>query len=488
MLQKIAIHQTRLQVPGVRLDARGVCLGSRGFVLIPSLDRLVALLAIYTKEVALASVLESLKVHVLVSELGARELAVSFEAVSSDALDRVAGIGRLVGGFTFTGTSRHFVQYRDRDAPFGYDAPELLRKDAAFCLYHQSFSQVYQQQHQFDLRHLTLTLTVHPSRREFSNGPQWVLCAPALGPPLARHLASAGVEAKVASMRSEAVEGWDAVPREQWLFRLPSVPRRIAQLLKETPGLELYHEATQGAAIRDGFAHPLELRACPVFGDDELVLFPNAERAPQVLSPLPPMADVAALVRSGVTELQLVRCRGAKASDVVAKFAVGRRIVPTGFAHQSISAARLDEKDAARLRRLAYLLGTETVQGSRLAATEHGVFVVFPRASEAAALGDLYFELGEGLYIPLGHELLPRANASTVLEGLGTPRDSYVFLHADGTAHFVERGAFVPLAQALLEPGLWADAVPRQFPEALNIELPTLWLEPLGLRPLRGAR
>ena len=41
-------------------------------------------------------------------------------------MDRMAETARLVGGSTFTGTSRHFVQYRDAAAPFGYDATELL--------------------------------------------------------------------------------------------------------------------------------------------------------------------------------------------------------------------------------------------------------------------------------------------------------------------------------------------------------------------------
>ena len=53
-------------------------------------------------------------------------------------MDRIAETARLVGGFTFTGTSRHFVQYRDAGAPFGYDAGQLLATDAALALYHDA--------------------------------------------------------------------------------------------------------------------------------------------------------------------------------------------------------------------------------------------------------------------------------------------------------------------------------------------------------------
>ena len=40
MLERIALHQTRLHTPGLGLDAKGVALGSKGLVLLPSIDRL----------------------------------------------------------------------------------------------------------------------------------------------------------------------------------------------------------------------------------------------------------------------------------------------------------------------------------------------------------------------------------------------------------------------------------------------------------------
>ena len=57
---------------------------------------------------------------------------------------RVAALAKLVGGMVFTGTSRHFVQYRDLAAPFGYDALEITATDAPLVLYHATFSQVYE--------------------------------------------------------------------------------------------------------------------------------------------------------------------------------------------------------------------------------------------------------------------------------------------------------------------------------------------------------
>ena len=160
MLERVALHQTRLRVPGVGLDARGVVLGARGLVLLPSLDRLVAWLAVYTETQPLDALI-ALKIEVVVSKLGTRELALSFDASSSDRMDRIAEVARLTGGFTFTGTSRHFVQYRDAAAPFGYDAFEITASDAAVAVYHTSFSQTYEIERAVSLRDLLFRLRPH---------------------------------------------------------------------------------------------------------------------------------------------------------------------------------------------------------------------------------------------------------------------------------------------------------------------------------------
>src|SRR5580700_12165317 len=161
MLDRVAVHQTRLRTPGLGLDAKGVALGAKGLVLLPSIDRLVAYLALYTRQGSLAEILRSLSVEVVRSKLGAREVTLTFAAESSDRMDRVAEVARLAGGYTFTGTSRHFVQYRDAAAPFGYDIPRITPSDAAVALYHNAFSQTYDLDRKIDVRWLLLRLEPH---------------------------------------------------------------------------------------------------------------------------------------------------------------------------------------------------------------------------------------------------------------------------------------------------------------------------------------
>src|SRR6476659_8281235 len=103
----------------------------------------------------------SLEIQLVRSKLGTREITLSFAAESSDRMDRMAETARLVGGFTFTGTSRHFVQYRDAGAPFGYDAGQLLQTDASLALYHDRFTQAYDAERRIDPRALLLRLMPH---------------------------------------------------------------------------------------------------------------------------------------------------------------------------------------------------------------------------------------------------------------------------------------------------------------------------------------
>jgi len=95
MLDRVAVHQTRLRTPGLGLDAKGVALGAKGLVLLPSADRLVAYLALYTRQGSLEDTLRSLAVEVVRSKLGAREVTLTFAAEGSDRMDRVAEVARL---------------------------------------------------------------------------------------------------------------------------------------------------------------------------------------------------------------------------------------------------------------------------------------------------------------------------------------------------------------------------------------------------------
>src|SRR4029077_945308 len=140
---------------------------------------------VYTRDRSLEDLMPSLAMHDVKSKLGTREISLEFAAESSDLRDRLAETARLVGRFTCTGTTRHFVQYRDAGAPFGYDAGELLAQDASYALYHSTFSQAYATERVIEIRSLLLRLQPHADPATMKEaGAKWICAEKGLGPAL----------------------------------------------------------------------------------------------------------------------------------------------------------------------------------------------------------------------------------------------------------------------------------------------------------------
>lgn len=486
MLERIALHQTRLRTPGLGLEAKGVALGAKGLLLLPALDRLVALLALYTRERSLEDLLPSLALHVVRSKLGTREVVVEFAAESSDRMDRLADTARLVGGFTFTGTSRHFVQYRDAAAPFGYDATDLLVTGEALALYHQRFTQTYEVERALDLKALLLRLMLQPdpaTRREA--GPRLVVAEQGLGPALLHYLARSRVDADVCTVEWPPASALDDGPVLRTLARIPDVPPRMVPLLTSTPGLTTFLTAGSGVAVEIGYRHPVELRACPVFDGAGLFLLRGRGDEPWAVPRLPPMGPVRAFTR---VELRTeegaprVAVRGAAPGEV----RVPLRLVPSLSPNRHVTAAWVPQERLPLLRRLAYLLPQGTLGAASVALTSHGAFLRAPKGIEAIPLGMFFREVHPGLFTPAGHDVIPQVAPTVLRDALGLEAGHVTFVTPEARAFTLEEGAFVPLERALLEAPPLEPLLAEGVEEALEEELPDLRLEPLGAFALRS--
>ncbi len=290
MLERVALHQTRLHTPGLGLDAKGVALGAKGLVLLPSLDRLVAWLSVYTRERSLEDLLPSLEIHLVRSKLGTREIALEVAAESSDRMDRVADVARLVGAFAFTGTNRHFVQYRDAAAPFGYDAPDLISTDARLALYHERFTQLYDLERAVEPKTLLLRLMpqVDPATAN-QPGALWIVAERGVGPALVHYLVRSRVEGEVTVGEWPPPSAFEEEPVRRYVLSVPELPARMRGLIRETPGITAFRPAGPGIAVQVGYRHPVSLRACPVFDPNGLVLLRGAGEEPWSLERVPPL-------------------------------------------------------------------------------------------------------------------------------------------------------------------------------------------------------
>jgi hypothetical protein len=486
VLERIALHQTRLRTPGLGLDAKGAALGSKGLVLLASLDRLVAWLSVYTRERSLEDVLPSLAIVVVRSALGTQEIALTFAAESSDRMDRMADTARLVGGFTFTGTSRHFVQYRDAAAPFGYDANQLLTTDAELALYHDKFTQLYNHERIVDIRSLLLRLMPHvdPSTH-LDTGSRYILAESGLGPALIHYFVRSQVEADVTVVEWPPESSFDDAPIKRYIFRVPSLPVRMRQLLHHTPGLTVFLPAGAGVAVQVGSRHPVALRACAVFEPAGLALIRAGGLDALTISKLPAWGDVRSFARVEVNlsaEERVARDSTGLTPDLVR---VPLKIVPCESSSQNITAAYLSEADLPILRRIAYSLSKATVMETQIAVTRAGVFVQNRNGLEGIPLGVFSVEIHPGLFMPAGYDFLPKVSSEVLYRALDVPRDMTLFILPTGKALAVATTSFASLYTLLLESTPWEEATGEALERSL-LETPIeLRVEDLGIFPLR---
>jgi hypothetical protein len=490
MIERVALHQTRLHTPGLGLDAKGVALGTRGLVLFPSLDRLVMMLAAYTHEQSLEGLMPSMAMNVVRSKLGAREVTLEIAAESSDRMDRVAETARLVGGLTFTGTSRHFVQYRDGAAPFGYDARELLSTDGALALYHDRFTQSYDIERRIDLRALLLRLCPRLDRTTtLEPGVRIVVAEQGLGPSLVHYLVRSRVEGEACVAEWPPESALSDAPVERWVVRIPELPARMVPLLSSTPGFTCFLPAGQGVAVEAGYRHPIELRACPVFDAAGLVLLRGRGDDPWIIERLPRMGPLTTFAR---VELRTTHGDGDADGAVAVRtllpeaLRVPLRIDPSSAPWRKVTASWVPLDQFPLLRRLAYALPHATVAGTRVATTARGIFLRAEMGIEAIPLGTFFVEVYPRLFLPAGYDVTPAVSPEVLLRALDVTASSLVFVGSDARAWSVDEQAFTGLETALVEAPAWEAAEARAIERTLVEATIDLRVAPIGLRPARG--
>ncbi|MCC6528019.1 MAG: hypothetical protein IT373_35560 [Polyangiaceae bacterium] len=484
MLDRVAMHQTRLRTPGLGLDARGVALGAKGLVLLPSVDRLVAFLALYTSSASLGDLLGSLRISVVKSKLGHREVVLAFAADSTDRMDRVSEIARLAGGYVLTGTSRHFVQYRDAAAPFGYDLRQISPTEAALSLNHTTFSQEYAEERTLDLAEILTRLEprLDPSAGT-EPGPRWICAEQGLGPALLHYFVRSVVPAEVGVAEWPPASGFDETPERRYLFKVESVPERMAGLLGRTPGISVFVPAGPGVAVEVGFRHPIQLRACPVFDPKGLLLFRGRGQPPLVVARLPQLGPVGAFAHVVLQEGAAPR-----AAD---KGGPPRAVeVPLRLAHdteplRNVTATFVPKEELGLLRQLAYRLGRAQLETTEVAFTAAGAFLLRPEGIEGIPVGSYFRQLHPQIFVAAGYTPVPAVAAEVLFRALGAPARDYVFLLRSGERVGIAQESFTSLAGALLGHEAWTGVGAVPMAAELTAPLPVVELEDPGYNPLR---
>jgi hypothetical protein len=485
LLERIALHQTRLHTPGLGLDGKGVALGAKGLVLFASIDRLVAFLGVYTRERSLEPLFPSLTLSVLRSQLGTREIALEVAAESSDRMDRIAETARLVGGFTFTGASRHFVQYRDAAAPFGYDTSQFLTADAAIALYHDRFTQAYDVERAIELRALLLRLMPRADAgARLQPGARFIVAEQGVGPALVHYLVRSNVEGEVCVAEWPPESAFDDAPVRRWVFSLPETPVRMRPLLETTPGITSFLPAAPGVAVETGYRHPLSLKACPLFDPEGLVLLRGGQADPWTLEKRPPMGAFSAFtsVELRSTPVEAIASGHVEPESIRVPLRLERSSKPWS----RVAATWIAPAELPMLRRLAYALSRTTLAQTTIALTALGAFVRSSQGIQGIPLGTFYAEIHPRIYVPAGHEVAPDVAPEVLARTLGATSSNVLFLGPDARPIGLEERDFVPLEAALLEAPQWDATAAEAIGRALEEPLVELQTTPIGMLPLRG--
>lgn len=481
VIERVAQHQSRFRTPGLSPDARGVALGPVGVVLLPSLEKLVAFLRAAGEEGALDELLDSLRIVQVISPLRTRELLVEVQASSSHRMDRLAALGRIVGAMTFTGSGRHYVKYRDAQAPFGYDIAELLPDPGDFGLYHDRFAQPYRTDKQLPLRDLLLRLAPVSIPRARAEIPRalYALLRTGLGDAVVGYLARWNVPARVAVVEWSR-GGTSAVVEKAWLLQLSQPAPRFVSLLRSLPGVSLFVPDGERCVVEFGHRHPIPLSACaPLFGSEELVLFRAGGEGPVLLPQRPPLVDVqtvTSLVTQSTTTAESVKTYG-----ITGTFSLSLKLVPTGGPPRRVSAAVIPLGEQDTLGRILGVLPPTLLGKISVAFSERSIYLLGPDAAHVVPLGTLYEDLGDHVYVPLGWALSPPIPPD-VLRGLARVSSDMALFVTGGQRPLtaLPQGAFVSATRVLLSDVPVVEESLIAAPLDADLPLPDVWPAPPG--------
>jgi hypothetical protein len=463
VLERVALSQTRFNVPGIVPDPRGVVLGQKGLVLLPTVERLVSFFRVYGDQDSIDELLPTLSIRQVRTQLGTREFVASFDVSSSYQMDRCASIAKMLGGLAFTGTSRHFVKYRDASSPMGYDASRLIPQGGDIALYHEDFSQAYETEREVPFRSLVLRLSPRRVTVPPADLPEELLLtvAPGLSGAVQGYLYRNGAEAEMGLAEWPAESAFDEAPRRLFVFRCQGLPARIVALMEATPGVEVFVPLSRNVAVERGFRHPIYLPSCmSVFGDGGLYLFSGTRDRVDVLADEPHFADIKSLSSISVDlgAETATEGRGARPGDDIT---VGLRLVPTSEPWRRIYGVSIPWSRAEWLRSLVYTLPPRLLRHTKVHVSNERIVVLGETGVEAIPLGTLLTRHSDAILVAAGYAFLPHVSPDLLEEIVGA---------AAGELHVFEPGEERPyvLREADLQPlGLRAvSSLPASRPDA----------------------
>jgi hypothetical protein len=422
----------------------------------PTLEGAVSWLRLYSAEASLDELMAHLTLTKARTALGSREIVIQIPAVSSYAADRAARLCRLVGGAIYTGTSKHFVKYRDDRSPYGYDAVDIGAMPAStdFMVHGDEFAQSYVREGELPFAKLLFRLSIRKIPGADKLGPEdraelYLAVAHGLAEGIIRYLWRNRVEAQAGQFTPRSSSAFDEARRGYMLIRARALPERILQLFLGTPGIDVFRPVGANAAVAVGYEHPIDLASCQsVFPADTFHVFWPGDRVDVLPGPLV-LSDIADLTRVDL-ELEKPREPAQHAGGAAEPIGVELRLAPSMEPKKRVVATLIDPAHATRLKRIVFALPTVSLRRHRVAVTDRGILVVGSENLDVIPLGQLLYELTPGLLVPLGMDIVPRVTPEVLARALGHQAGVVTVFTPDNRPFQVPESAFATLERRAL--------------------------------------
>jgi hypothetical protein len=457
-LEHVAQGQTRFFTPGVAPDPRGILLGRSCLMTFPTLEGAVSWLRLYSSEASLDELMAGLTITKARTALGSREIIVQIPAVSSYAADRAARLARLVGGAIYTGTSKHFVKFRDDRSPYGYDAVDIgaMPAQTDFMVHGDEFAQAYIREGDLPFGRLLFRLSIRKLPGGEKLGPEdrgelYLAVAHGLSEGIIRYLWRNKVEAQAGLFTPRSTSAFDDHARDRgymWI-RARQLPERILQLFLGTPGIDVFRPAGVNAAVAVGYEHPIDLASCQsVFPADTFHVFWPGDRVDVLPGPIA-LSDIADLTRVDL-ELDKPHDPSVHGGGPATPIGVELRLAAAMGPPRRVVATLIALEHGSRLKRILFALPPVSLRGHRVAVTDRGILVVGSESLDVVPLGQLLCELAPGLLVPLGMDVVPRVSPEVLARALGHGSGVITVFTADARPFQVQEASFTTLERRSL--------------------------------------
>lgn len=459
MLEPVTLGQGRTNCPGLVADERGVVMGQHLALLFSDIARAVGFLRSYSREVTLDDVQATLRIHESQGEIGGREIVVTFAVAGSYAADRAAQAARMHRARVFTGGERHFVPYRDRRSPLGYDlsaVDDVVADATGMVLYSDVGSDKRTLGREIALKNLILGLSPRRlTEAERATERHEVLVVRAeqgLAGQVARYLWQRQIPAKVRTGSTARQSMFKRGGREMQLFRTEGMPRHVAQLLHQTPGLTVYIPVLPNVFVAWGFRHPIALESCAaIFEEDEGILF-GAGKVAERIAISAHEVDIRDLIDMSIHGPEGILPPPALADGIrIEALDVELRLARMPSTSAATQALLIPLDRLSWFTRLLYILPAATLRAYDAVIAEPYIIVINRRGVQAIPFGEPMTELYPQIFVPVGMQLLPRVDYDLLKEHLQIETEKNIYFFTEtGVSHAVAQSAFKPLSRAMI--------------------------------------